>query len=184
MGLLCSRSRHHTEDTDVNAQAVEIERRIEQEAKAEKHIRKLLLLVREENQQLNWFKNKVTKQNKHAKVLEESLGILSEKLRKTAEDNRIVRQTTKMQHEQNRERAEELSSFIVFQEKDMEEFVEEREKLIKEQEKKMAYMNRGITRRCLIWRETLTHNVLVFIKRMCCPIFRCLSELFLNIFRN
>lgn len=86
MGLLCSRSRHHTEDSDENAQvdppalafsntvhsihafnlstssdaeaprrpranlvcinlqAAEIERRIEQEAKAEKHIRKLLLL--------------------------------------------------------------------------------------------------------------------------------------------
>ncbi|CAH2060686.1 unnamed protein product [Thlaspi arvense] len=44
MGLLCSRSRHHTEDTDENTQAAEIERRIEQEAKAEKHIRKLLLL--------------------------------------------------------------------------------------------------------------------------------------------
>ncbi|KAL0718257.1 hypothetical protein Bca4012_067579 [Brassica carinata] len=49
------------------------------------------------------FKNKLTKQNKHAKTLEESQGILSEKLRKTAEDNRIVRLRTKMQHEQNRE---------------------------------------------------------------------------------
>lgn len=64
---------------------------------------KELRQIAEDNQQLNWFKNKLTKQNKHAKVLEESLEILSEKLRKTAEDNRIVRQRTKMQHEQNRE---------------------------------------------------------------------------------
>lgn len=59
--------------------------------------------IAEDNQQLNWYKNKLTKQSKHVKVVEESLEILSEKLRKTAEDNRIVRQRTKLQHEQNRE---------------------------------------------------------------------------------
>lgn len=69
----------------------------------QENVVKELRQIAEDNQQLNWFKNKLTKQNKHAKVLEESLGILSEKLRKTAEDNRIVRQRTKMQHEQNRE---------------------------------------------------------------------------------
>ncbi|VVB17461.1 unnamed protein product [Arabis nemorensis] len=147
--------------------------------------------IAEDNQQLKWYKNKLTKQSKHVKVVEESLEILSEKLRKTAEDNRIVRQRTKMQHEQNREemdsqdrffkesvkqihenrdakeenfemlqqqerakvveqqhmddprkRAEELSSFIEFQEKEMEKFVEERENLVKEQEKKMAEMKK------------------------------------------
>ncbi|KAF3569894.1 hypothetical protein F2Q69_00062567 [Brassica cretica] len=56
MGLLCSRSRHHTEDTDENAQAAEIERRIEQEAKAEKHIRKLLLLGAGESGKSTIFK--------------------------------------------------------------------------------------------------------------------------------
>lgn len=69
----------------------------------QEYVVKELRQIAEDNQQLNWFKNKLTKQNKHAKGLEESLGILSEKLRKTAEDNRIVRQRTKMQHEQNRE---------------------------------------------------------------------------------
>lgn len=64
---------------------------------------KELRQISEDNQQLNWFKNKLTKQNKLAKVLEESLEIATEKLRKTAEDNRIVRQRTKMQHEENRE---------------------------------------------------------------------------------
>jgi len=56
MGLLCSRSRHHTEDTDENTQAAEIERRIEQEAKAEKHIRKLLLLGAGESGKSTIFK--------------------------------------------------------------------------------------------------------------------------------
>ncbi|XP_065850039.1 guanine nucleotide-binding protein alpha-1 subunit [Euphorbia lathyris] len=45
MGLLCSKQRRFKEaDTEENAQAEEIERRIEQETKAEKHIQKLLLL--------------------------------------------------------------------------------------------------------------------------------------------
>ncbi|KAJ8750719.1 hypothetical protein K2173_015900 [Erythroxylum novogranatense] len=45
MGLLCSKHRHYNEaDNGENAQAAEIERRIEQETKAEKHIQKLLLL--------------------------------------------------------------------------------------------------------------------------------------------
>ncbi|KAJ8767348.1 hypothetical protein K2173_017392 [Erythroxylum novogranatense] len=45
MGLLCSKRHHYNEaDTEENAQAAEIERRIEQETKAEKHIQKLLLL--------------------------------------------------------------------------------------------------------------------------------------------
>ncbi|GJY29531.1 guanine nucleotide-binding protein alpha-1 subunit [Tanacetum coccineum] len=45
MGLLCSRhKRGNQANTEENAHAAEIERRIEQETKAEKHIQKLLLL--------------------------------------------------------------------------------------------------------------------------------------------
>lgn len=44
MGLLCSRQRHNPADSEENEQTAEIERRIEQETKAEKHIQKLLLL--------------------------------------------------------------------------------------------------------------------------------------------
>ncbi|KAH8504644.1 hypothetical protein H0E87_012037 [Populus deltoides] len=45
MGSLCSKQRRCNEaDAEENAQAAEIERRIEQETKAEKHIQKLLLL--------------------------------------------------------------------------------------------------------------------------------------------
>ncbi|XP_019154096.1 PREDICTED: guanine nucleotide-binding protein alpha-1 subunit [Ipomoea nil] len=45
MGLLCSKHRHYNQaDSEENAQTAEIERRIEQETKAEKHIQKLLLL--------------------------------------------------------------------------------------------------------------------------------------------
>ncbi|CAA3009195.1 guanine nucleotide-binding protein alpha-1 subunit [Olea europaea var. sylvestris] len=45
MGSLCSKQRHCNQaDSEENAQTAEIERRIEQETKAEKHIQKLLLL--------------------------------------------------------------------------------------------------------------------------------------------
>ncbi|KAH6761385.1 G protein alpha subunit 1 [Perilla frutescens var. hirtella] len=44
MGSLCSRQRHNQAGSEENEQTAEIERRIEQETKAEKHIQKLLLL--------------------------------------------------------------------------------------------------------------------------------------------
>ncbi|CAL9231314.1 unnamed protein product [Arabidopsis halleri] len=185
------------QDLDIFNQHSQGKTRLKFEMKSyQEMVVKELRQISEDNQQLNYFKNKLSKQNKHAKVLEESLEIMSERLRETAENYRIVRQRTKMQHEQNREemdaqdrffkdeikqihkkrdakeenfemlqqqerakvvdqqqkntnpssnddfrkRAEEVSSFIEFQEKEMEEFVEEREMLIKEQEKKMADM--------------------------------------------
>ncbi|KAJ7957136.1 suppressor of gene silencing protein [Quillaja saponaria] len=57
----------------------------------------------EDNQQLIWLKNKVVKEQRHTKALEESFGVVSEKLRKTMEENHIVRQRTKVQHEENKE---------------------------------------------------------------------------------
>uniref|UniRef100_A0A5B6YQ63 Uncharacterized protein n=1 Tax=Davidia involucrata TaxID=16924 RepID=A0A5B6YQ63_DAVIN len=140
----------------------------------------------EDNQQLIWFKNKVEKEQRHSKALEESFGLVSEKLRKTLEENRIVRQRTKMHHEQNKEemdfqeqffkdqlkiiheardakedifekiqqeerekvkqsnadhrhRVDEIAKFIKFQDKEMEDFVAERERLIEiHEEKKIA----------------------------------------------
>ncbi|XP_020211312.1 protein SUPPRESSOR OF GENE SILENCING 3 isoform X2 [Cajanus cajan] len=59
--------------------------------------------MNEDNQQLIYFKNKAVKGAKHTKALEESIGMMSEKLRKTMEENRIVRRRTKMQHEETKE---------------------------------------------------------------------------------
>ncbi|GLT25644.1 hypothetical protein SLA2020_007620 [Shorea laevis] len=57
MGLLCSRNRHSNEaDAKENAQTEEIERRIEQETRAEKHIQKLLLLGAGESGKSTIFK--------------------------------------------------------------------------------------------------------------------------------
>lgn len=67
----------------------------------------------EDNQQLNWFKNRFSRVQTHARALEESLGVVTEKLRQTAEDSRIVRQRTKVQHEENKEEVF-VSAYIVY----------------------------------------------------------------------
>lgn len=59
--------------------------------------------MREDNQQLIWFKNKAAKHQMQAKALEESLSLVSEKHRQTLEENKIVRLKTKMHHEQIKE---------------------------------------------------------------------------------
>ncbi|KDP24215.1 hypothetical protein JCGZ_25872 [Jatropha curcas] len=149
----------------------------------------------EDNQQLIWLKSKVVKEQMRTKTLEESLEIVSDKLRKTTEENRIVRQRTQMHHEQSQEeldyqeqffkdqlnyihqardakeedfeklqqeerekakqlsanpsnaeeyrrRVEEMEKFIQFQDKEMEDYVAERDGLIKAHEEKFAAMKR------------------------------------------
>ncbi|KAG8373214.1 hypothetical protein BUALT_Bualt11G0000300 [Buddleja alternifolia] len=142
----------------------------------------------EDNQQLLWLKNKVSKEQKSKKALEESYGLVTEKLRKTMEENRVVKLRTKKHHEQNKEemdyqeqffrdqiqqfydarnakeenfekiqqyqrekvtqseanvssgeerRAEEIAKFIQLQDKEMEEFDNERDKLMKAHEARM-----------------------------------------------
>jgi guanine nucleotide-binding protein subunit alpha len=57
MGLLCSRHNHYSQaDAEDSAQTAEIERRIEQETKAEKHVQKLLLLGAGESGKSTIFK--------------------------------------------------------------------------------------------------------------------------------
>ncbi|MED6187148.1 Protein SUPPRESSOR OF GENE SILENCING [Stylosanthes scabra] len=149
----------------------------------------------EDNQLLNYLKNRVEKEKKHKKALEESFGIVTEKLRRTMEENRIVRLRTKMQHEENKEemylqenffkdqlksihetrnakeedfarmqqeerdkvmqsstaplnaedrrlKADEYLKFVEVQDKEMENFVAEKEKLLHAHEESFAAMKR------------------------------------------
>ncbi|KAG9142731.1 hypothetical protein Leryth_005484 [Lithospermum erythrorhizon] len=66
----------------------------------------------EDNQQLLRLKSKFSEAQKHSKALEETYGIVSEKLRKTLEENRIVRQKTKILHEQNKEEMDYQEKFF------------------------------------------------------------------------
>ncbi|KAK1587869.1 hypothetical protein Q3G72_017668 [Acer saccharum] len=57
----------------------------------------------DDSHRLLYLKNKVVNEQKHAKAIQESFQFLSEKLWKTMEENLIVRQRTKMQHDHNKE---------------------------------------------------------------------------------
>ncbi|KAG8093469.1 hypothetical protein GUJ93_ZPchr0012g20265 [Zizania palustris] len=52
----------------------------------------------EDNQQLNYMKNKVVKTEQHSKAVEETLGVITQKLRETMEENIIVRNKAKEKH--------------------------------------------------------------------------------------
>lgn len=57
----------------------------------------------EDNQQLEYFKNKVADEQRNKKALEQSLGNLSVKLRQTMVDNREMKQATQKHYQQNKE---------------------------------------------------------------------------------
>ncbi|KAE8696264.1 SGS3-like protein [Hibiscus syriacus] len=101
----------------------------------------------EDNQQLTFYKNKVAKEQRLKNALEESFGIVTEKLRKTMEENRIVRQRTKMQHEQNKEEMDFQEQFFQEQIKIIHEARDEREerfeKLQQQQRENVKLSNRN-----------------------------------------
>ncbi|KAL5704003.1 Protein SUPPRESSOR OF GENESILENCING [Ranunculus cassubicifolius] len=86
----------------------------------------------EDNQQLVWLKNKVVKEQKHSKALEESFSMVTQRLRKTQEENRIVRQRTKMQHEQNKEEMDYQESFFKDQISVIHQALEDKERAFEE----------------------------------------------------
>ena len=52
----------------------------------------------EDNQQLNYLKNKVVKTVQHSKAVEETLGVVTQRLRETMEENQFVRDKAKEKH--------------------------------------------------------------------------------------
>ncbi|KAL8130654.1 hypothetical protein V2J09_019809 [Rumex salicifolius] len=95
----------------------------------------------EDNQQLAWFKEKANKEKRHSKALEESLNFMGEKLRKTADENRIVKQRLKMHHQQNQEEMDFQDQFFRDQMKQVEEGINAKEnnfeKSLQEERKKV-----------------------------------------------
>ncbi|ONK77382.1 uncharacterized protein A4U43_C02F5950 [Asparagus officinalis] len=103
----------------------------------------------EDNQQLTYLKHKVVKEERRSKVLEETVDVVSQKLRETVEENRIVRQRTKMQHEENKEQMDFLEQFSKEQlakvQKDIEEKERQFEVLLQEEraKAKLSDVNSG-----------------------------------------
>ncbi|PON84003.1 Zinc finger-XS domain containing protein [Trema orientale] len=99
----------------------------------------------EDNQQLGYYKDKYGKEQRRSKTLEESFDIVSQKLRKTMEENRIVRQRTKMQQEENKEEMDLQQKFyedqlkIIRESRDAKE--ENFERLQQEERKKIKQSN-------------------------------------------
>ncbi|KAK9735600.1 hypothetical protein RND81_04G215200 [Saponaria officinalis] len=95
----------------------------------------------DDNQQLTWYKSKAAKEQGRVKVLEESFNVVSEKLRQTMEENRIVRQRTTMQHEQNKEEMDFQEQFFNDQIQKIHEATSEKEikfeKMQQEERKKV-----------------------------------------------
>ena len=59
--------------------------------------------INDDKQQITWFKERVAKEKKHSQTLAATLSQVSEKLRRAAEENRIVRERIKIQREENKE---------------------------------------------------------------------------------
>ncbi|ONK59455.1 uncharacterized protein A4U43_C08F6600 [Asparagus officinalis] len=83
----------------------------------------------EDKQKLNCYKIKALKQEQQTKAYEESLAVVSRKLRETLEENRIVRQRTKMHYEENKEEMD-------YQERFFKEQIEKIQKATEDKEKK------------------------------------------------
>ncbi|KAL1814117.1 hypothetical protein ACET3Z_024182 [Daucus carota] len=97
--------------------------------------------MNEDNHLLNYYKKRALEEIKQAKVYHDSFAAVSDKLRKTQEENRIVRQMTKVHHEENKEKMDYQEEFYKEQIKLIHEArIEEEEKFEKIQQEKRHQM--------------------------------------------
>lgn len=68
----------------------------------------------EDNQQLNYLKNKVVKTEQRSKAVEETLDVLAQKLRETMEENVFVRSKAKEKHLEYEQEVKRLPKWIYF----------------------------------------------------------------------
>ncbi|MCL7051828.1 hypothetical protein MKW94_017086, partial [Papaver nudicaule] len=90
--------------------------------------------MHEDNQQLKWLQIKAAKNQQHAKALEETVGVLSERLRKAAKENRIVRERTLLQYEQNKEELDQQEQFFKAQIEKIHQTLVEKERIFQEEQ--------------------------------------------------
>jgi hypothetical protein len=68
----------------------------------------------EDNQQLNYLKNKVVKTEQRSKAVEETLGVITQKLRETMEENIFVRSKAKEKHLEYEQEVIRLPKWLYF----------------------------------------------------------------------
>lgn len=66
----------------------------------------------EENQQLIWYKNRVAKDQKTKKALEETISVMADKFRRTVEESNVVKLRTKKHHEKIQEEMDSQERFF------------------------------------------------------------------------
>jgi aminoglycoside phosphotransferase len=69
----------------------------------------------EDNQQLNYLKNKMVKTEQRSKAVEETLGVITQKLRETMEENVFVKRKAKEKHLEYEEEVIRLHKWLHFQ---------------------------------------------------------------------
>jgi len=68
----------------------------------------------EDNQQLNYLKNKMVKTEQRSKAVEESLGVVTQKLRETTEENIFIRSKAKEKHLEYEQEVIRLPKLLYF----------------------------------------------------------------------
>ncbi|KAG6536592.1 hypothetical protein ZIOFF_001650 [Zingiber officinale] len=121
--------------------------------------------MNEDNQELVWLKNKVIKQERRSKALEETFGVVTQKLRETMEENRIVRHRTKIQHQENKEEMDYQEHFFKEQMDKIHKVTEEKEQLFEKSQQeerakaKHSDLNSGTTEEKKLRQEEIARFI-------------------------
>ncbi|GLT27890.1 hypothetical protein SLA2020_028580 [Shorea laevis] len=75
-------------------------------------VEKQITQINYDSQQVTQLKEKMGREQRQSQALAESLGRVSEKLRQTTKENHILKQRTKLQHEQNKEEMDAQEEFF------------------------------------------------------------------------
>lgn len=119
----------------------------------------------EDNQMLLWYKSKVARQQRNEKALQQTMGVMSNQLRITSEENRIVRLRTTIQHEENKEQMDYMETFFKDQVAAIHETLEAKErafeKLLQEKRDKVKLSNSdsGSKEECKLRQEEIARFI-------------------------
>ncbi|WOL14274.1 hypothetical protein Cni_G23054 [Canna indica] len=109
----------------------------------------------EESQKVTWMKNKYIKEEQKSKALEKTFGYVTQKLRETMEENKIVRLRTKIQHEENKEEMDYQENFFKEQMDKIHKATEEKERRFEEMLQQERAKANHLDANCVIGEEQM-----------------------------